>query len=103
MESKRQHRDSGSLLLICLALSSVFGLSSSQLDPSTQKEIDDLIQNEMFTKGKTSAAGLAIVQDGQVLYTQGYGQRDIENSIVADSSSLFYIGSMSKVNINTFI
>jgi len=69
----------------------------SQLDPSMKQEIDDLIKDEYFTKGKISAIGLAIVKDGEVLYTNGYGYRDIENSIPADSSTLFFIGSISKV------
>jgi len=69
----------------------------SQLDPSIKQEIDDLIQDEYFTKGRISAIGLAIVKDGEVLYTNGYGYRDRENSIPADSSTLFFIGSISKV------
>jgi len=62
----------------------------SQLDPSIKKEIDDLIQDEYFTKGRISAISLAVVKDGQVLYTNGYGYREVENSILADSYPLYF-------------
>jgi len=80
-------------VLLAICLSHV----ASQLDPAVKQAIDELIQDEYFTKGKISALGLAVVKDGQVLYTNGYGYRDVENSIPADSSTLFYIGSISKV------
>jgi len=70
----------------------------AQLDPAIQKAIDDVIQDEYFVKGRTPAVGLSIVKDGEVVYTNGYGFRDVENSIPADPSTLFYIGSISKVH-----
>jgi len=89
-------------ILVTLFLFAAFESSVvSQLEPGVQQKIDELIQDEYFTKGKISALGLAIVKDGEVLYTNGYGYRDIENSIPADSSTLFYIGSISKVKITT--
>jgi len=67
----------------------------SQLEPVVKQKIDELIDDEYFTKGKISALGLAIVKDGEVLYTNGYGYRYIEKSIPADSSTLFYIDSIN--------
>jgi len=85
------------LLLLAALGSSVV----SQLEPGVQQKIDELIQDEYFTKGRISALVLAIVKDGKV--TNGYGYRDIENTMPPDSSTLFYIGSISKVILSTLI
>jgi len=84
-------------LILSLIVAAFLPNVLSQLDPSLKQAIDDLIQDEFFTKGKVSALGLSIVKDGQVLYANGYGYRDIEKSIPADNSSLFIVGSVSKV------
>lgn len=42
------------------------------------------------------AVSIAIVKDGEVLLTKGYGYADVENERKADSKTLFAIGSSSK-------
>jgi CubicO group peptidase (beta-lactamase class C family) len=83
--------------IFALALSWTIHFSACDIDPVTKKSIDDLIKNEVFTKGKGAAMGLTIVNGGQVLYANGYGLMNIESSIPTESGSLFYIGSVSKV------
>jgi CubicO group peptidase (beta-lactamase class C family) len=39
---------------------------------------------------------LAIIQDGDILYQQGYGLADLENTIPISPESVFYIASTSK-------
>jgi CubicO group peptidase (beta-lactamase class C family) len=84
------------LVFFCF-VSSVIALSNCELEPALQNAIDDLVQNEFFTRGKGAAIGLSIVKGDQVLYTNGYGQSDIENGIKADNSTLFNIASITKV------
>jgi len=84
-------------LSLIITVTIVSRFADSQLDPNIRQAIDEVIQDEYLTKGKIPAVGLAVVKDGEVLYTNGYGYRDVANSIPADSSTLFYIGSISKV------
>ncbi|MEX2484306.1 MAG: serine hydrolase domain-containing protein [Brumimicrobium sp.] len=39
---------------------------------------------------------VAIVRDGEIIYTQGYGLADLEHDIVITPATVFYIGSVSK-------
>ena len=59
------------------------------------KELDKYIEKAM-EDWKVPALGLAIVKNGEVLYTKGYGYRNVEEKIPADSKTLFAIGSSSK-------
>jgi len=66
---------------VLLFLLAAFGSSVvSELEPVVKQKIDELIEDEYFTKGKISAFGLAIVKDGEVLYTSGYGYRENHSS-----------------------
>jgi len=55
--------------------------------------------DQLFSRwGKTNSPGcaLAIIQDGRVIYKQGYGMASLEHSIPISPGSVFYIGSCSK-------
>jgi CubicO group peptidase (beta-lactamase class C family) len=55
--------------------------------------------DQLFSRwGKTNSPGcaLAIIQDGRIIYKQGYGMASLEHSIPISPGSVFYIGSCSK-------
>ena len=64
-----------------------FAKQAKELDKYIEKALEDW---------KVPALGLAIVKNGEVLYTKGYGYRNLEDKIPADSKTLFAIGSSSK-------
>lgn len=82
------------LLLLCLGFGT---LGACQVKQSAERfhaveiEVQDLIED-------FHAAGLAIavVEDGQVSYAKGFGYRDVEKGLPADSHTLFGIGSVTK-------
>jgi len=68
------------------------------IDPETKRKIDDFIQNLYLPASRTSTLGLAIVQnDGEVLYTNGYGYADQDKMILNGNETQFLIGSTTKV------
>ncbi|OXA42167.1 Protein flp [Folsomia candida] len=73
-------------------------LASSQnvIPPETQQRIDSLISS-VIDQQHVPAFVLSIIKNnGELLYKTGYGERDRENGLPADSDSLFSIGSITK-------
>ncbi len=58
-------------------------------------DIDTLIKSQM-QRYAIPGVGLALVKDGKVVYTQGYGVRDIKTNTPVNTETLFAIGSVSK-------
>jgi len=55
--------------------------------------------DQLFSRwGKTNSPGcaLAIIQDGRIIYKQGYGMASLEHNVPISPGSVFYIGSCSK-------
>ena len=85
-------------LTIFLALVFSFVFSSrtvADLDYSTRKAIDSAILAEMENQ---EAVGLAIgiIQDGKVVYTQGYGYADLSKKRKVNNHTLFRWASVAK-------
>lgn len=59
------------------------------------KDFDKFVESAM-KDWNVPALGVAIVKDGEVLLTKGYGYADVENKRKADAKTLFAIGSSSK-------
>lgn len=49
-----------------------------------------------INSGKASSATVAILDNGQIVYAEGFGMADREKSIPVDANTLFNIGSISK-------
>jgi CubicO group peptidase (beta-lactamase class C family) len=59
--------------------------------------MDELIQRQMEERHIAGAA-IAVVKDGQLFFTKGYGYADVENKIPVDpEQTMFRIGSVGKV------
>lgn len=80
------------LLLCCVA--------RAQAQPATLavekvKQIEALV-NEERSKQKIPGLTVAVVFDGQVRWTAGFGAQDIENNIPARPATVYRLGSISK-------
>ncbi len=83
------------LILGCFVHSS---LAQRNIDPEIQKQIDDFINDVYLPSSQISSMGLTIVKDdGQLLYTTGYGFSDHEKGIPNGNQTQFLIGSTTKV------
>jgi CubicO group peptidase (beta-lactamase class C family) len=58
-------------------------------------EIDRFVSESMKRHG-VPGVGLAVVMDGKVVYTKGYGVRDTKTNAAVNADTLFAIGSVSK-------
>jgi len=65
-------------------------------------QIDDYVKAEM-EKQHIPGLGLAVVKDGTVVRSQGYGLANIELNVAAQRDTVFKIGSVSKQFIATGI
>src|SRR5512141_299574 len=74
--------------------------SSPPLGPTDPAEmeafIDKLLKHEM-DENHIAGAAVAVVKDGKLFFTKGYGYADLENKIPVDpEQTIFRIGSVSK-------
>ncbi len=69
-----------------------------QTDIAPQDWVADLIQFVPEAMGKASIPGLsiALIRDGRVLWTEGFGVRSFETGDTVDSSTIFQAASLGK-------
>ena len=76
------------LLFICL-------LSTTTIAQISSPKIDSLMA-ESLIKFKVAGAAIAIVQDGKVIHSKGYGVADINTKKPVNENTNFQIASNSK-------
>jgi CubicO group peptidase (beta-lactamase class C family) len=58
---------------------------------------------QAINNGKCGSATVAIMVDGKVVYAEGFGMANREKSVPVDTTTLFNIGSISKVYVATAV
>ncbi len=71
------------------------GVKPAVLDADKLAEIDAYLASE-FEKSGIPGAAIAIVQDGQIIYTRGLGVREVGTTGAVSDQTLFMIGSTTK-------
>src|SRR5260370_15067191 len=56
---------------------------------------EDFVQSTM-DDWKVPGLGIAIVKDGEVVFSQGFGKRDVEHNVEVTPHTIFPIGSSTK-------
>ncbi len=80
--------------LFCLV--SVFSVGQiSEVSPEVKRKLDS-IYNSKIEKNDIVGASIAIVQDGKIVFANGYGFQDKENGIRANENTIYRIGSCTK-------
>ena len=69
-------------------------LGSNNLDPIAIEKVDRLF--EKWDKPNTPGAVLAILRDGKIIYSRGYGMANLEEAVPNTSATVFHLGSVSK-------
>jgi CubicO group peptidase (beta-lactamase class C family) len=76
---------------------SVFGTSQTNNEIKTKtKQYIDSSYTELIKKYEIAGTSIAIVDNGKIVYSQGYGFSDIENNVKTTDNSVFRIGSCTK-------
>ena len=70
-------------------------VAAAELDFSKRKAIDSAIVAEM-EKQEVVGLAIGIIQDGEVVYTQGYGYADLSKKRKVNSATLFRWASVAK-------
>ena len=71
-------------------------LSTAVFGQSRSIDTLDLQIEKMLLHFETPGIGIAIVQEGKIRYSKGFGTRTVEGNELVDGNTLFAIGSISK-------
>ena len=91
------------ILLMLVLVLSVVALSSCQDSGAGQgayKKAIEVARTEVWKNinaGKANSASVAILDNGKVVYSEGFGMADREKSTPVDTETIFNMGSVSKV------
>src|SRR5256885_862825 len=83
------------VLIACSALAVTTGHAQSTLPEPIRSSIDSLARAVLKRTGAPSAS-IAVVRDGQLVYTDAYGQARLSPPLAATTSMRYSIGSVSK-------
>ncbi|MBV8052139.1 MAG: serine hydrolase [Acidobacteriaceae bacterium] len=85
------------LLLAALAIFSPLGAPGQQRQsPSAVLENLDQFVSAQMQQWKVPGLAIAVVQNGQVIYSHGFGVRDVKGNLPVTTKTIFAIGSISK-------
>src|SRR5690606_7581952 len=80
-------------MLAALLLASLTAIGQSQADVRSS-QVDALFAEMAGTS--TPGCAVAVFQDGEILYSRGYGMANLDHGIALQSSSVFHVASVSK-------
>lgn len=68
---------------------------------STEEQIDNIIQSAL-EQYSTAGIAVGVVKGGELIYSKGFGYRDIERKLPVTDETEFPVGSITK-NITSFL
>ena len=83
------------LLLVFFSGSSPLRAQSKSLSAEKRAQVEKAASSFMAANS-VPGISVAVVQDGELVWSQGFGMADLENFVPATSSTLFRLGSISK-------
>jgi serine beta-lactamase-like protein LACTB, mitochondrial len=83
------------LFLICVGGFTPLWGQNKSLPAATRAQIEKAASSFMAASSVPGISA-AVVQDGELVWSQGFGMADLENFVPATSSTLFRLGSISK-------
>ena len=83
------------LLFACLAAVGCAPGQTSAFSPDTQARIESAI-SKFLADGHAPGVSVAVVQDGKLVWSGGFGMADLENSVPATADTVYRLGSISK-------
>lgn len=83
------------LSFLALVLLPAPAQTRAELPPATTAEIEKIVTREMSRLG-IPGASLAVVVNQRVVYANGFGLSDVENSVPAKAATVYRLASISK-------
>lgn len=90
-------------LLVCLMMAGLPLAAAAGADAAGAKAVARTEIWKDIGAGATGSAAVAIMDDGKIVYSEGFGMADREKSIPVDRYTIFNMGSVSKVYVATAI
>jgi serine beta-lactamase-like protein LACTB, mitochondrial len=85
----------GTWLLASLVVANGAAAQTGKLAAEKQGKIENAI-SRFITDSQTPGVSAAVVQDGDLVWSAGFGMADLENSVPATSNTLYRLASISK-------
>jgi CubicO group peptidase (beta-lactamase class C family) len=82
-------------LLASLLLANGAAAQTGKLAAEKQAKIENAI-SKFMTESQTPGVSAAVVEDGELVWSSGFGMADLENSVPATSNTLYRLASISK-------
>jgi len=82
-------------LFLAIIASLASPVAAQQPASQVVSDLDNFVLAQM-QQWKVPGVAIAVVQNGQLIYSHGYGLRDVKNNLPVTSKTLFAIGSISK-------
>lgn len=82
-------------LLAYLLAASGAAAQTGKLAAEKQAKIESAV-SKFMAESQTPGVSAAVVQDGELVWSAGFGMADLENSVPATSNTLYRLGSISK-------
>ncbi len=85
------------MILICFIVSIYLTPRAGQTAEQTgtpEQKVDAIF--DQYDKPDSPGVALAVIHDGEIIYTRGYGMADLEHDVPITPDTVFYIGSASK-------
>jgi CubicO group peptidase (beta-lactamase class C family) len=79
-------------ILLCVTIACAINTNAQIL---TSKQIDSVVENTLTTFNVPGIA-VAVIKDGKVIHSKGYGVRSIKNNLKVDENTLFGVASNTK-------
>lgn len=83
------------LIYFCSILILIFSLNANAQENINLDGYEQYVENAM-KDWKVQGCAVAIVKNGKIVYTKGFGLRDVKNNLPVTPNTLFAIGSCSK-------
>lgn len=83
------------VLILCFASGARAQTPSSKPARSTVEGLEQFVP-EQLERWKVPGMAIAVVQNGQVIYSRGFGLRDVKRKLPVTTKTVFPIGSISK-------
>lgn len=88
------------LIIQCCFVAILFACEY-QLSDSSNQEVDAIFSRWNTADTNTPGCALAVIHQGEIIHSKGYGMADIEHGVAITPQTIFYIGSVSKQFVAT--
>jgi len=105
---KKTKRIAYLFLMLVLAMSAVWvsGCDNGDNGEDAYEQVRLVARTEIWKQinsGKASGAGVAVLDDGEVVYSEGFGMAAREKSVPVTTATIFNMGSISKTFVSTAV